>query len=162
MYPRAVVECVHSVRQDSFLVAAITSALRASTSTSCATRRLATDPHLRVDSVTQASLTIPERSTATLLRVIATAADALWVVDRDGYIRFLNPAAAAILGYADQLSSLGGQAMQRSTTSTPMDRCLPSSAQPLASRVPTVHTAPRTREVRFQAASHARHPCPTV
>jgi PAS domain-containing protein len=107
MYPRAVVECVHSVCQDSFLVAASTSALRASTSTSCATRRLATDPHLRVDSVTQASLTIPERSTATLLRVIATAADALWVVDRDGYIRFLNPAAAAILGYADPAELVG-------------------------------------------------------
>jgi hypothetical protein len=38
-----------------------------------------------VDSVTQASLTIPVAvDSETLLRVIATAADALWVVDRDG------------------------------------------------------------------------------
>jgi PAS domain S-box-containing protein len=40
-------------------------------------------------------------------RVIATAADALWVVDRDGYIRFLNPAEAAILGYADPAELVG-------------------------------------------------------
>ena len=44
----------------------------------------------------------------TLLRVIATAADALYVVDRDGIIRFLNPAAAAILGYAEP-SELAGR-----------------------------------------------------
>ncbi|MGH2446221.1 MAG: PAS domain S-box protein [Candidatus Limnocylindria bacterium] len=43
----------------------------------------------------------------TLLRVIATAADALYVVDRDGYVRFLNPAAAAILGYADPAELVG-------------------------------------------------------
>jgi PAS domain S-box-containing protein len=43
----------------------------------------------------------------TLLRVIATAADALYVVDRDGFVRFLNPAAAAILGYADPAELVG-------------------------------------------------------
>jgi PAS domain-containing protein len=69
--------------------------------------------------VTQASLTIPPAvDSETLLRVIATAADALWVVDRDGYVPFLNPAEAAILGYADPAETLGGQAMQRSTTRT--------------------------------------------
>ena len=43
----------------------------------------------------------------TLLRVIATAADALYVVDRDGFVRFLNPAAAAILGYAEPTELAG-------------------------------------------------------
>jgi PAS domain S-box-containing protein len=43
----------------------------------------------------------------TLLRVIATAADALYVVDRDGYVRFLNPAAVAILGYTDPADLVG-------------------------------------------------------
>jgi hypothetical protein len=63
MYARALVACVHSVPQDALLIAASTS----------------------VDSVTQASLTIPIAVDGeTLLRVIATAADALWVVDRDG------------------------------------------------------------------------------
>jgi PAS domain S-box-containing protein len=56
----------------------------------------------------QSSLTSPVAvESETLLRVIATAADALWVVDRDGYIRFLNPAAAAILGYADPAELVG-------------------------------------------------------
>jgi PAS domain-containing protein len=86
MYGRAVVACVHSVSQDALLIAASTS----------------------VDSVTQASLTIPVAvDRETLLRVIATAADALWVVDRDGYIRFLNPAEAAILGYAGPAELVG-------------------------------------------------------
>lgn len=49
----------------------------------------------------QSNPTIPVAvDSDTLLRVIATAADALYVVDRDGFVRFLNPAAAAILGYA--------------------------------------------------------------
>lgn len=64
--------------------------------------------HFRVDTVMQSSLTTPVAvDSETLLRVIATAADALWVVDRDGYIRFLNPAAAAILGYADPAELVG-------------------------------------------------------
>jgi PAS domain S-box-containing protein len=56
----------------------------------------------------QSSLTIPVAvDSETLLRVIATAADALYVVDRDGYVRFLNPAAAAILGYSDPTELVG-------------------------------------------------------
>lgn len=43
----------------------------------------------------------------TLLRVIATAADALYVVDREGFVRFLNPAAAGILGYVDPADLVG-------------------------------------------------------
>ena len=42
-----------------------------------------------------------------LLRVIATAADALYVVDRGEFVRFLNPAAAAILGYAEPAELAG-------------------------------------------------------
>ena len=56
----------------------------------------------------QSNPTIPVAvDSDTLLRVIATAADALYVVDRDGFIRFLNPAAAAILGYTDPAELIG-------------------------------------------------------
>ena len=56
----------------------------------------------------QSSPTIPVAvDSETLLRVIATAADAFYVVDREGYVRFLNPAAAAILGYADPAELVG-------------------------------------------------------
>jgi PAS domain S-box-containing protein len=58
----------------------------------------------------QSNPTIPVAvDSDTLLRVIATAADALYVVDRDGFVRFLNPAAAAILGYAEP-AELAGRA----------------------------------------------------
>ena len=43
----------------------------------------------------------------TLRRVIATAAEALVVVDRDGNVRILNTAAAATLGYADPAELVG-------------------------------------------------------
>ena len=56
----------------------------------------------------QSNPTIPVAvDSDTLLRVIATAADALYVVDRDGFVRFLNPAAAAILGYAEPAELAG-------------------------------------------------------
>ena len=56
----------------------------------------------------QSNPTIPVAvDSDTLLRVIATAADALYVVDRDGIIRFLNPAAADILGYGEPAELAG-------------------------------------------------------
>jgi PAS domain S-box-containing protein len=64
--------------------------------------------HLGVAVAMQSKPTIPVAvDSETLLRVIATAADALYVIDRHGYIRFLNPAAAAILGYADPVELVG-------------------------------------------------------
>jgi PAS domain S-box-containing protein len=43
----------------------------------------------------------------TLFRAVAAVADALYVVDADGRIAFLNPAALSILGYADENELLG-------------------------------------------------------
>jgi PAS domain S-box-containing protein len=43
----------------------------------------------------------------TLLRAVAAVADALYVVDPNGRIAFLNPAAVSILGYADGEELLG-------------------------------------------------------
>jgi PAS domain S-box-containing protein len=64
--------------------------------------------HLGVAAAMQSKPTIPVADDSeTLLRAIATAAEPLYVVDRDGYIRFLNPAAAAILGYADPAQLVG-------------------------------------------------------
>jgi PAS domain S-box-containing protein len=45
--------------------------------------------------------------TDTLFRAVAAVAEALYVVDPDGRIAFLNPAALAILGYADEEELLG-------------------------------------------------------
>jgi PAS domain S-box-containing protein len=42
-----------------------------------------------------------------LLEAIAAAADALYIVDAQGRIRFLNPAASGILGYEDERQLLG-------------------------------------------------------
>jgi PAS domain S-box-containing protein len=42
-----------------------------------------------------------------LLAAIAASADALYIVDAQGRIRFLNPAAARILGYEDERQLLG-------------------------------------------------------
>ncbi len=44
---------------------------------------------------------------ATLLAAITAVADALYIVDAQGRIRFLNPAALRILGYEDELQLLG-------------------------------------------------------
>jgi PAS domain S-box-containing protein len=43
----------------------------------------------------------------TLFRAVAAVADALYVVDADGEIAFLNPAALSILGYTDERDLLG-------------------------------------------------------
>jgi PAS domain S-box-containing protein len=43
----------------------------------------------------------------TLFRAVAAVADALYVVDSEGRIAFLNPAALTILGYADEEELLG-------------------------------------------------------
>jgi PAS domain S-box-containing protein len=70
--------------------------------------RISTDPSFASVPLMHLNPTIPVAvDSDTLLRVIATAADALYVVDRDGYVRFLNPAAAAILGYADPAELVG-------------------------------------------------------
>jgi PAS domain S-box-containing protein len=45
--------------------------------------------------------------TDTLFRAVAAVADALYVVDPDGRIAFLNPAALSILGYTDEHELLG-------------------------------------------------------
>lgn len=44
---------------------------------------------------------------STLFSAVAAAADALYVVDPEGRIRFLNPAALTILGYKDERQLLG-------------------------------------------------------
>ena len=44
---------------------------------------------------------------STLLAAVAAVADALYVVDAEGRIRFLNPAALTILGYEDERQLLG-------------------------------------------------------
>jgi PAS domain S-box-containing protein len=46
-------------------------------------------------------------ATDTLFRAVAAVADALYVVDSDGCIAFLNPAALTILGYAAEEELLG-------------------------------------------------------
>ena len=46
-------------------------------------------------------------ATDTLFRAVAAVADALYVVDSDGRIAFLNPAALTILGYAAEEELLG-------------------------------------------------------
>jgi len=46
-------------------------------------------------------------STDTLFRAVAAVADALYVVDSDGRIAFLNPAALTILGYSEERELLG-------------------------------------------------------
>jgi PAS domain S-box-containing protein len=46
-------------------------------------------------------------TTDTLFRAVAAVADALYVVDSDGRIAFLNPAALTILGYTDERELLG-------------------------------------------------------
>jgi PAS domain S-box-containing protein len=46
-------------------------------------------------------------TTDTLFRAVAAVADALYVVDPDGRIAFLNPAALKILGYTDEDELLG-------------------------------------------------------
>jgi PAS domain S-box-containing protein len=46
-------------------------------------------------------------TTDTLFRSVAAVADALYVVDSDGRIAFLNPAALTILGYAEESELLG-------------------------------------------------------
>src|ERR1051325_3359744 len=46
-------------------------------------------------------------TTDTLFRAVAAVADALYVVDSDGRIAFLNPAALTILGYDDESELLG-------------------------------------------------------
>jgi PAS domain S-box-containing protein len=48
-----------------------------------------------------------EGTTETLFRAVAAVADALYVVDSDGRIAFLNPAALRILGYTDEHDLLG-------------------------------------------------------
>src|SRR5215467_12054656 len=48
-----------------------------------------------------------EESTDTLFRAVAAVADALYVVDCDGRIAFLNPAALRILGYVEERELLG-------------------------------------------------------
>jgi PAS domain S-box-containing protein len=48
-----------------------------------------------------------EETTDTLFRAVAAVADALYVVDSDGRIAFLNPAALRILGYAEEHELLG-------------------------------------------------------
>jgi PAS domain S-box-containing protein len=47
------------------------------------------------------------QSTETLLQAVAAAADGFYVVDAEGRIVFLNPAALEILGYADENELLG-------------------------------------------------------
>jgi PAS domain S-box-containing protein len=47
------------------------------------------------------------QSTETLLQAVAAAADGLYVVDADGRIVFLNPAALEILAYTDEKELLG-------------------------------------------------------
>ena len=47
------------------------------------------------------------RDDETLVRAVAAAADALYVVDSKGRIAFLNPTAVSILGYADKEELLG-------------------------------------------------------
>jgi PAS domain S-box-containing protein len=49
---------------------------------------------------------LPENA-ETLFRAVAAVADALYVVDAEGRITFLNPAALKILGYADEDELLG-------------------------------------------------------
>jgi PAS domain-containing protein len=44
---------------------------------------------------------------STLFSAVAAVADALYVVDPEGRIRFLNPAALTILGYKDERQLLG-------------------------------------------------------
>jgi PAS domain S-box-containing protein len=46
-------------------------------------------------------------TTETLFRAVAAVADALYVVDSDGRIAFLNPAALRILGYREESELLG-------------------------------------------------------
>ena len=46
-------------------------------------------------------------TTETLFRAVAAVADALYVVDSDGRIAFLNPAALRILGYREERELLG-------------------------------------------------------
>jgi PAS domain S-box-containing protein len=48
-----------------------------------------------------------EETTDTLFRAVAAVADALYVVDSDGRIAFLNPAALRILGYTEEHELLG-------------------------------------------------------
>src|SRR5262249_13291302 len=49
----------------------------------------------------------PEGTTETLFRAVAAVADALYVVDVDGRIAFLNPAALRILGYNEERELIG-------------------------------------------------------
>jgi PAS domain S-box-containing protein len=46
-------------------------------------------------------------STDTLFKAVAAVADALYVVDAEGRVAFLNPAAVKILGYTDERELLG-------------------------------------------------------
>jgi PAS domain S-box-containing protein len=48
-----------------------------------------------------------KETTDTLFRAVAAVADALYVVDADGRIAFLNPAALRILGYTEERDLLG-------------------------------------------------------
>jgi PAS domain S-box-containing protein len=54
-----------------------------------------------------AAPTDPPWNSDTLFKAVAAVADALYVVDADGRIAFLNPAALKILGYDDERELLG-------------------------------------------------------
>jgi PAS domain-containing protein len=70
-------------------------------------RTLATDrrPHLPESLIDLAGLGV--RAEEFLAAVLTTVAQAIWVVDRDGAIRFANPAAIAALGYDSEDELLG-------------------------------------------------------
>jgi PAS domain S-box-containing protein len=77
---------------------------------------------------------------ATLLRAVAAAADALYVVDLNGRIVFLNPAAVSILGYAAEEELLGAVSHETIHYLRPDGSPFPSSECPLLRSVRTGET----------------------
>lgn len=67
----------------------------------------------------------------TLFRAVAAVADALYVVDANERIAFLNPAAVSILGYADEEELLGQPSHERIHYLRPDGSLYPSQECPL-------------------------------
>jgi PAS domain S-box-containing protein len=67
----------------------------------------------------------------TLFRAVAAVAEALYVVDANGRIAFLNPAAVNILGYSDETELLGQPSHERIHYLRPDGSAFPASECPL-------------------------------
>ena len=60
--------------------------------------------------------------------LMASLADAVYLVDAAGEVSFANPAALAMLGYDDELELIGATATRRSTRTAPTARRSPRTS----------------------------------